>query len=1033
MSSLLNADYCSGPFLKTQQTTQAVVKGLLLQLLERSVGDISLFKVLSALYERTEKAGVTDNVESALWKAFDEALKSTSRLMIVVDGLDQLKGGDAAVQKLAFDLASYAKRHDGLKVILISRPTKPSFKCGQFYIDKKYNITDIKRYIEVKIKITYEFRSISDEDCKTITEKLSRGETFVWAKYALEILRTEKTVQAMINCLDKLPREISKLLAQLSKKLDFKNDDTRLIFSFLLAAERPLSVAELKTLLEIDVHTCTHSPRLCAVEDDIAAACGSLVTIRDGLVCFSDASIKDYILSLCAHDDYPLTLKDAHNHIVLRSLAYLKICFHNCNAEPDITVTYDSGDLIKKHRFFEYAARYWIVHYKSSTMWNAGGKYKFSDRDEFKTCFPATTTLALIEGSWWELQTCASEAFEMHQLALELRKACFGERSKVVIQCYLNLGKTYSTRSSSCEYYFKAWELTKMVCGEHHEVTRRCAKEYLAIVKRTVTVTTEIITKRSEMVTRYVYVEMKLVHGEYHEETIRWGKALAEILVTVKKIEESLKVLREVRKACVSVYGELHEETTSVTTTLTTVLTKIISSSSSSTTTTTTTTITTSTEIEEITKSVLETCIKTLAVWEKRRITATIKMVEVYEAKKELEQAKELLIQLRNEISEVCKHEHSDDVHEARIEITLQYCRFLKRHSRDKEAETVLIELWGIYKDKLHEKDCEHGDGLLVRIRIVGEEMKKWKIAAVAESVFSTLFGKFRGSGFIGGWKLTGEKGFYKRTGKTTTGEGTKVGGLLASEVGRHDHHSEEAILRSLYEECIHSTTTTTITIIKTTLKLCDFYERREKWSEAVEICRKSLLKVWMSFSGFMDTKKGGYCALPTRDHEHAVKIVFKLAVYFYKAGKILEAESAWLYVVSACRASLELQDRLILEAFEGLVEFYAKVGKVEIAVRLFDEYYEECREVLGVSVSLLFRGGGCGRRANGNSMKSLSESPTRSQLIARNMLQRRQNGITSPSLPAPTATPKSSPPKPSNQLSSSADTTSMNVNSPRR
>lgn len=518
-------------------------------------------------------------------------------------------------------------------------------------------------------------------------------------------------------------------------------------------------------------------------------------------------------------------------------------------------------------------------------MCQTSGKLKLGD--DFKRCFPSATVLAVIEARWWELQSCAKDAFDMHLLAVEVRRVCCGEKSKVVVQGWLNVGNTYSTKASSCGYYFKAWEIARGVCGEHHEVTRRCGKEFLEVTKRTTTTTTTTteVVKRKETVTRYVYQETKLVHGECHEETIRCGKALAEILVTLKKVEESLTVLREVRKACVEVFGELHEETTSVMTTLTTVLTKKSSSSTSKSTTTTTTT---TTEIEEITKLVLETCVKTLSVWEERRITATIKMIELYETKKDYKLAEELLVKMLTEIKTACNtHDHSDKnsdhVHEAKIEITLQYFRFLKRPSRDKEAEKILVELWAGYKDKLHDEDCDHGHGLLVRIRIVGEEMKKWKIVAIAESVFETLFGRSN----RGGWRRKGVRradwlgaGFYKRTGKTTTKEGSTIGWLFAGEVGCHDHHSEEIILRELYEQTISSkttTTTSTVTIVKFTLKLCEFYERQQKWTEAVEVCRKALLKVWVGFSE-VKTKKGGYCGLPARDHSETLKVAFKLA-----------------------------------------------------------------------------------------------------------------------------------------------------------
>lgn len=53
-------------------TTLSVVKGLLLQMLQLSVGDNTLYKSLALAYELSVKGSPTSQVESALWKALEE-------------------------------------------------------------------------------------------------------------------------------------------------------------------------------------------------------------------------------------------------------------------------------------------------------------------------------------------------------------------------------------------------------------------------------------------------------------------------------------------------------------------------------------------------------------------------------------------------------------------------------------------------------------------------------------------------------------------------------------------------------------------------------------------------------------------------------------------------------------------------------------------------------------------------------------------------------------------------------------------------
>ena len=318
-------------------------------------------------------------------------------------------------------------------------------------------------------------------------------------------------------------------------------------------------------------------------------------------------------------------------------------------------------------------------------------------------------------------------------------------------------------------------------------------------------------------------------------------------------------------------------------------------------------------------------------VWEEKRIAATLRMVEIYESQLEYKQAEELLLALLAGIVALCKTRSEERLYEAKIKITLEYARFLKRRSRDKEAEKIIIEVWNEHKALLGKKDCDYGDGLLVQIRLVGEELKRWNIFSKAESVFTAL------------WS------FYKRNNRHTSSEGTLVAVLLASVLrSREEVSSEEDILKEIYRESL-SRQTIDITVIRTYLELSAFYERQERWGDAIDVCTNSLVKVWPSLINFIDSSRAGICALPRHHHHEALRLAYRLAVCYLREGREHDAESVHLYTLTACRTSLRLQDETILVVAEDLVKFYQSIGKIERAIATYHELYEKYRGILGV------------------------------------------------------------------------------------
>lgn len=921
------------PDLRSQRSSLSVIKSLLLQMLDRSVGNVSLYKVLSAIYERAERQSVLEGLEPAMWKALEAAIKNHSHSVVVtVDGLDQLKGGEPAVLDFCNRLQKIAASHNTVKCILLLRLGDKPYPLGprQFVLDSTYNLDDVRSFIEDSVSSAKEFTNLKEQDKHTVIQKVTKmsAGTFLLPDLMLQLLKREKTLAGILQALETIPKGLPDLLQKVCSVVNFNDSDTKSILSCLLVAERPLTLLELKSLIEMDTGSCRHSSRFTSIEEDICRSCGPLVTIRDGIVRFSHHSTKEHLLHLAGTGKFPFSIKEAHKDLVTRCLAYVKVCLEDWSPEPVFECGFDSiqgkslGDLTKEYHLLEYSTRYWVSHFRKSTMYESRGKYTCTS--EFKRCFPNSSFLALVEGSWWEVQTSTSDAMEMHLLALELRKSILGEKHKSVVQCYFNLGRIrreLSDHIKASECYFDAWTISQHVLGEKSAVTMACAKAYSEIITRTTVTTHTEITSRLVQIYKFIWTSHKHIHGAADEETIKYATYLATLYIQLKELEKAATVYREIHRTCVEKYGHLHELTITITRSLTSVLQRLSKHE----------------ECVHICRGSLEVCEETLEVWDERRITATICMVEEYESQKQWHKAEEILLSLRRRILDICQSSHDDHCHESKIEITIQYARFLKRHSREKEAEIILAELWDGVKGFL-QGEHRHSETLTIRIRIVGEEMKKLKIITVAESVFTSL------------WE------FYKRFTLTTTKEAVSIAVLL-SEVFhiRMDVHKEEMILKEIFEATFTHTHIVETATITTCVKLGFFYERESRWSEAIDVCHKVLVKIWPH----IDVHHPHEYYLPHHHHDDVIMIGHRLALCHHHAGRTDKAENTHIHVFRSCKSSLQLHDERILTTAKYLVGFYESTGMIEKSRAVYYELLEEYRGLLGrrhyLSVKIMY------------------------------------------------------------------------------
>ena len=928
----LELRYCANKLVEdadipSQTTSLSIVKGLLLQLLEQSVGDVSLYKSLHGVLELSKRTSNASKIEPALWRALDTAVKTSNNLMIVVDGLDEVMGGQSAALPIFERLHEItAAKHNTVKTIVLSRPfPKLPRPARQFAIDPTHTHDDIHHLVERSLNLYHHFHHQKQSDKEVIIERIthSANGSFLWAALTAETLKKEETHGGFMHVLEKAPSTLAETLQKLVSTLDLTRNDTKLILSWLLVAERPLSLIEIQNLLEVDVGKHKHVGKIVSIKEDIIQACGSLLVIRDGIVRFRHITVRQHLQELATQGKL-ISSSNAQQDLTIRILAYAKTYLtrrHEPSLEPLEPQFLD--ELFQSHRLLEYTVRYWTAHFSLSPMHKPSGSHSFPS--EFKAALPDSTLLALIEGTCWEAQTSATEAVEMHTLALKIRQSVFTHKSESVLQCQITVACTYEKLSNTIEaskYYYQASRLSRTILSKQSTLAFTCATAYLTCTTSVTTTTRTEITNQKEEMLKYVIEIEKHTHGTTSEVVIKYSKLLAELYVQIQETELAAIVYREVYQACVERYGKSSEEVTSISQ----ILTMVLQTESKR------------EDVTEYTRSFFEITEKTMEVIDIRRIKATIRLTEIYEAQEEYFAAEEIYVSFWRKVIEVCRLTRSIESHERKIQITIEYVRFLRRRQRIAEAESILLGLWAEY-----EHEVITSETLVIYIKSIGVEMREIGILAIALSVFTSV------------WS------YFKKSNRQTSIEASSTAVLLVEVTQEMSARTEttinESVLIEVFESTISTSTTSKveITTVKTCETLSTYYARHERWADASKICQKLLRTLWPT----LITDQSSVVLSKSFTLE-AIEVSRKLAYYYIQERRIEEAEKVYLYIFRATKSHLRVQDDLVAESGTALFEFYENLNQISKAIGVYKELAEEYRRTLGLThvltTKLLYR-----------------------------------------------------------------------------
>lgn len=567
--------------IKSEASSLSVIKRLLLQSLEHNVGNVSFYEHLCTAFGLSTRANTSTDIEEILWTAFDQALGVNSDIIIVVDGLDQMDGGEEARLTFLDRLHVICAKHQTTKAIVLSHPlNKPHNikNCRNFTIQPTHVRDDLRLFVEQNLKLHHHFRDRREDEKHEIVSHLVdvASGSFILAKYTILLLRRETTHDGFTKAWKHAPKSVPEALQRLVSHLDLTKSDTKLVLSWLLVSERPLTLKEIQLLLEVDVSTKSRTSRTVNFQEQLIRICGPLIEIRDDIVRLRHVTIRQHLLEISKSGKSVLTLHDAHRDLTCRCLAYTNAHMtKSTECRIDVLEVETVDQLFEKHQLLEYTTRYWTSHFRSSPMFRSNGIYDLTS--EFQRSFTGSVLLAQIEGACWESQTSITEAIEMHRIALNVRKTVLTETHEAVLQSLIIIARTYEKVSRTLDasrYYYEAFRLSQTIIDTHSVITTTCAESYISCTSSVTTTTRTEITTRREDTLKVVIESHKHHHGFSSEETIRYSKILAQLYTDIQEIKLAAEIYREVYEACIEVYGEYHEETTNCSRSLSIVLQK---------------------------------------------------------------------------------------------------------------------------------------------------------------------------------------------------------------------------------------------------------------------------------------------------------------------------------------------------------------------------------------------------------------------------------------------------------------------------
>ena len=325
---------------------------------------------------------------SGLWNDFVKAASSdpSASVVCVFDALDECHKGDR--RSLITAMISWHRQNPvaNLKFLITSRPyldIKDEFHNLLVHYPKIHLSGDseeeagqISKEIDIvikhRIRLLCQKRSLTAREEAYLIHKFMEvpHRTYLWAHLTLDIVESTPhlTTASIKEVLANLPKSVEEAYEKiLDRSLDFEK--TRLLLHLLLAAQRPLSVAEMSLAMALTAEQVDSSEFDDMVEPaerfkhSIRDFCGLFVVVLDHHVYLLHQTAREFLLKRSPSSDstiYRSNIVQNHSGWVKSFSLYESHC---TLAERCLWYLFTTRPSTYNPIFFDYCNRFWVLHF----------------------------------------------------------------------------------------------------------------------------------------------------------------------------------------------------------------------------------------------------------------------------------------------------------------------------------------------------------------------------------------------------------------------------------------------------------------------------------------------------------------------------------------------------------------------------------------------------------------------------------------------------------------------------------------------
>ncbi|KAK1988876.1 hypothetical protein LZ30DRAFT_812994 [Colletotrichum cereale] len=919
--------------IPSEATSIAFLKSLLSQLLETNVGDVALFEKLEVIFEHASPHHNSEKLESDLWAALDSSLTSINNkkinLTLVIDGLDEVLGGAAKAEELHKRLHTSIGKLPRIQAVTLSRPVSHlgGSRCKHLVITPDLVRDDIELYLANRLSRNCCFMAQNADARRALVKQiadLAKG-SFLFAYLSRRLFASVSDFGTFVGIISNCKSNIKAIIGELMKKVNLKEEygesKTYNLLTFMVTAERPLTVGEMTDLLGVSLST-----RAVSSDADVMGPVRNtqgLVVVRRGTLRFKHSTIRKYIEGLCGST--LMSIQDSHRHLTMALLLFAKKSFtYTCEPSMELVAEEVFQESFQANHIVSYLMRHWIFHFRSSSLCGQNGTITLTS--EFKEVFPDSTFFSMMEWHYWQTQYDVQETVEMHNLSLRIRCTCLGEKNRSYLQSLIALGSIHRRHAEwaiASEFFYKASHIGQTILYKFSPLVVSCTNlfltctETLTFDKRTTTV-----THREEMI-KFMIDISKNKQGGRSDAVIKWYEALAKLYVEIKEEEAAMSIYRELHIVVTDRFGKGSKSEVKFAETLSgmTVVLKAGDKKGA--------------EIDHWRHLLFETA-EELSFTDVRRIKILISLARDYEAKGHLIQAERLYVSIWRGILETCRTKATTELHIEKISVALEYIHFLKRIKRKEEACNIMICVWAEYENQSFESEA-----IMIRLKELGVLAKTFGVLTVSMKILKKVWGFFKERKTVESEEAISTSIIITEVVEeiTETIVETKTSVTVVETVTRE-------IWESNYQRCRQGKTDRQL--FKSCLNMVNLYLKLENWAEAEVVIRKTLEITWKGVLS-VDSK----LTLEGEFISERILVAQRLALCYHRQRQFERADEIYLRIYNACFSTFNAENILVLESAEALVQFYEDFHRHEKVIETYTKLLQHYRQHLSVGHSM--------------------------------------------------------------------------------